>query len=90
MHDEITADYNDMIYATMPEEIAARRKAMADQASCRYRKPGGSGRPFVHIRAPATEPMAQSSHHHAIERLHESSSSGSKPKPFCRRQTPLR
>src|SRR6202171_2857183 len=27
LHDEITADYNDMIYATTPEEIAARRKA---------------------------------------------------------------
>src|SRR5258708_9393085 len=27
LHDEITADYNDMIYATTPEEIAARRQA---------------------------------------------------------------
>lgn len=27
LHDEITADYNDMIYATMPEEIETRRKA---------------------------------------------------------------
>jgi transposase-like protein len=27
LHEEITADYNDMIYATTPEEIAARRKA---------------------------------------------------------------
>jgi transposase-like protein len=27
LHDEITSDYNDMIYATTPEEIAARRKA---------------------------------------------------------------
>ena len=27
LHDEITSDYNDMIYATTPEDIAARRKA---------------------------------------------------------------
>jgi len=27
LHDEITADYNDMIYATTPEEITVRRKA---------------------------------------------------------------
>mgnify|MGYP003339786948 CR=1 FL=1 len=27
LHDEITDDYNDMIYAATPEEIAARRKA---------------------------------------------------------------
>ncbi len=27
LHEEITADYNDMIYAATPEEIAARRKA---------------------------------------------------------------
>jgi hypothetical protein len=27
LHDEITADYNDMIYATTPEEIETRRKA---------------------------------------------------------------
>src|SRR6266702_113340 len=35
LHDEITADYNDMIYATTPEEIEARRKAF-------IRKNGGS------------------------------------------------
>jgi putative transposase len=27
LHDEITADYNDMIYATTPEEVEVRRKA---------------------------------------------------------------
>ncbi len=27
LHEEITADYNDMVYAATPEEIAARRKA---------------------------------------------------------------
>src|SRR5689334_23616331 len=35
LHDEITADYNDMIYATTPEEIAARRKAFIDRKSTR-------------------------------------------------------
>lgn len=27
LHDELTVDYTDMIYAATPEEIAARRKA---------------------------------------------------------------
>jgi transposase-like protein len=31
LHDEITHDYNDMIYAATPEEIAARRKAAKRQ-----------------------------------------------------------
>jgi putative transposase len=31
LHDEITADYNDMIYATTPEEIEARFEAHARQ-----------------------------------------------------------
>ena len=54
LHDEITADYNDMIYATTPEEIEARRKAF-------IRKNGGST--LVHLHAPAAEPMAQRAHH---------------------------
>jgi transposase-like protein len=36
LHDEISTDYNDMIYATTREEIEARRKAF-------IRKPGTRG-----------------------------------------------
>src|ERR1700693_5415496 len=37
LHDEITADYNDMIYATTPEEIAARRKAFIRKWRLKHR-----------------------------------------------------
>src|SRR6478752_4267281 len=66
LHDEITADYNGMIYAMTPEEIEACRKAfiqMEAQASRRRRQPGGSRRTLVYLHAPAAEPMAQRAHH---------------------------
>ena len=66
LHEEITADYNDMIYAATREEIEARRKAFIRkwrrQASRRRRQPGGGGRSSVHVHAPAAEPMAQRAH----------------------------
>ena len=37
LHDEITADYNDMIYATTPEEIAVRRKAFIRKWRLKHR-----------------------------------------------------
>src|SRR5207302_2014738 len=37
LHEEITADYNDMIYATTPEEIAARRKAFIRKWRLKHR-----------------------------------------------------
>ena len=37
LHDEITADYNDMIYATTPEEIEARRKAFIRKWRLKHR-----------------------------------------------------
>jgi putative transposase len=37
LHDEITADYTDMIYAATPEEIAARRKAFIRKWRLRHR-----------------------------------------------------
>jgi putative transposase len=67
LHDEITADYNDMIYATTPEEIEARRKAFIRKwrlkSSRRRRQPGRGRRTLVHLHAPATEPMAQRAYH---------------------------
>jgi putative transposase len=64
-YEEITSDYNDMIYATTPEEIVACRKAfihMAVEASRHCRQLRGSGRSFVHVLAPATETRAQRPH----------------------------
>ena len=37
LHDEITADYNDMIYATTPEEIELRRKAFIRKWRLKHR-----------------------------------------------------
>src|SRR6188472_1484134 len=37
LHDEITADYNDMIYATTPEEIETRRKAFIRKWRLKHR-----------------------------------------------------
>jgi hypothetical protein len=62
-----TADYNDMIYATTPEEIAVRRKAFIRKWRLKHRAVTDSldeaGRPLVHLRAHAAEPMAQPAHH---------------------------
>ena len=67
LHEEITADYTDMIYAATPKEIEARRKAFLRkwrlQTPCRRRQPGGSRRSPVHLHAPAAEPVAQRQHH---------------------------
>ena len=67
LHDEITADYNDMIYAATREEIAARRKAfirkMAAQAPGRRRQLGGSRRPPLYLHPAAAEPVEKRAHH---------------------------
>lgn len=52
LHEEITADYRDMIYATTCEEIEARRKVhpqMAAQAPRRRRQSGGCRRAPVRL-----------------------------------------
>ena len=66
LHEEITADYNDMIYAatrrgdrSAPQGLHPQ---MAAQAPRRRRQPGGSRRPALHLHPPAAEPMAQRAH----------------------------
>jgi hypothetical protein len=53
LHEEIAADYSDMIYAATRQEIEVRRKDLhpqvAAQAPRRLRQPGGSRRPSVHL-----------------------------------------
>ena len=67
LHDEITADYNDMIYAetrrgdrSPPQGLHPQ---MAAQAPRRRRQPGGSRRPALHLHPPAAEPVAKRADH---------------------------
>jgi transposase-like protein len=66
LHEEITADYNDMIYAATREEIEARRKTFIRKwrssiapSPTACRKPATA----VQLHAAAAEPGAQRSHH---------------------------
>src|SRR6202023_976300 len=75
LHDEITADYNDMIYATTPEEIEVRRKAFIRKWRLKHHAVADSleeagERLFTFTRLP---PSQWRSVHttNAIERLHE-------------------
>src|SRR5471032_1146611 len=62
LHDEITADYNDMIYATTSEEIEVRRKAFIRKWRLKHRAVADSLEEAGE-RLFAAEPMAQSTHH---------------------------
>src|SRR5271157_2380851 len=62
LHEEISNDYRDMIYAATRGEVETRRKAfirpqMAPQMPSRRRQPGGSRRQAVHLHALPAEPM---------------------------------
>ena len=66
LHEEVSADYNDMIYAQTRQEIEAKRKAhskMAAQMPRRRRQPGRSRRPIVHFRALPAVPMEVDPNH---------------------------
>ena len=75
LHDEITADYNEMIYATTPEEIAARRKAFIRKWRLKHRAVADSleeagDRLFTFARMPPSQWRSLRTTN-AIERLHE-------------------
>ena len=75
LHDEITADYNDMIYATTPEEIAARRKAFIRKWRLKHHAVADSleeagERLFTFARLPPSQWRSLRTTN-AIERLHE-------------------
>jgi hypothetical protein len=59
LHDEITADYTEMIYAATPDEIAAQglHSQVAAQALPGCRKSRGSRRSPLHFRTLADKPM---------------------------------
>ncbi len=75
LHDEITADYNDMIYATTPEEIEVRRKAFIRKWRLKHRAVADSleeagDRLFTFARLPPSQWRSLRTTN-AIERLHE-------------------
>ena len=75
LHDEITADYNDMIYATTREEVEARRKAFVRKWRLKHRAVADSlqeagDRLFTFTRLPPSQWRSVRTTN-AIERLHE-------------------
>src|SRR6202051_2411347 len=75
LHDEITADYNDMIYATTPEEIEVRRNAFIRKWRLKHRAVADSleeagDRLFTFTRLPPSQWRSLRTTN-AIERLHE-------------------
>ena len=75
LHEEITADYNDMIYATTPEEIAIRRKAFIRKWRLKHHALADSleeagDRLFTFARLPPSQWRSLRTTN-AIERLHE-------------------
>ena len=75
LHEEITADYNDMIYAATPEEIAIRRKAFIRKWKLKHRAVADSleeagDRLFTFTRLPPSQWRSLRTTN-AIERLHE-------------------
>src|SRR5438270_851040 len=75
LHDEITADYNDMIYAATREEVAARRKAFLHKWRLKHRAVAESlqeagDRLFTFTRLPPSQ-WRSARTTNAIERLHE-------------------
>jgi putative transposase len=75
LHDEITADYTDMIYAATPEEIETRRKVFIRKWRLKHRAVADSleeagDRLFSFNRLPPTQ-WRSTRTTNAIERLHE-------------------
>ena len=75
LHEEITADYTDMIYAATPEEIETRRKAFIRKWRLKHRAVADSleeagERLFAFTRLPPSQ-WKSARTTNAIERLHE-------------------
>jgi putative transposase len=75
LHEEITADYTDMIYAATPQEIEARRKAFVRKWRVKHRAVADSleeagDRLFGFARLPPSQ-WKSARTTNAIERLHE-------------------
>ena len=75
LHEEVTADYTDMIYATTPKEIETRRKAFIRKWRLRHRPVAdcleeAGDRLFTFTRLPPSQ-WRSARTTNAIERLHE-------------------
>jgi len=75
LHEEVTADYTDMIYAATPKEIETRRKAFIRKCQLRHRPVAdcleeAGDRPFSFTRMPPSQ-WRSARATSAIERLHE-------------------
>jgi transposase-like protein len=75
LHEEISADYSDMIYAATPEEVEARRKAFIRKWRLKHRPVADSleeagDRLFTFMRLPPSQ-WRSARTTNAIERLHE-------------------
>ncbi len=75
LHDEVTADYTDMVYAATPEEIEARRKAFIRKWRLKHHAVADSleeagDRLFTFTRLPPSQ-WRSARTTNAIERLHE-------------------
>ena len=75
LHDEITADYTDMIYAATPQEIEERRRAFVRKWRLKHRAVADSleeagDRLFTFTRLPPSQ-WRSARTTNAIERLHE-------------------
>jgi hypothetical protein len=93
LHDEITADYSDMIYATTPEEIEVRRKSFIRKWRLKHPTVADSleegRRPLTFARLPPSQWRSVRTTN-VTERLHEEFKRRIKTKPFRRRPTPPR
>ena len=67
LHEEVSADYTDMIYAETRERDRGAAQGLPAQVAAEVpggrRQPGGSGRPAVHLHPPAARPVALGAHH---------------------------
>jgi len=92
LHDEITADYNDMIYAATPKEIEARRKAFIRKWRLKHRAVATAWRKVVIGSSPSLGCLQASGRAHEqptpSSGCTRSSSDESKRRPFCHQRTP--
>ena len=75
LHEEVSADYTDMVYAATPQEIAARRRAFLRKWRLKCRAVADSleeagERLFAFTRLPASQ-WKSARTTNAVERLHE-------------------
>jgi transposase-like protein len=93
LHEEISADYTNMIYAATPREIEARRKTFIRKWRLKHRAVADSleeagDRLFTFTRLPPSQ-WKSARTTNAIERLHEEFKRRSKLKRCCLLPTPL-